>query len=121
MTEWTVSELEAIAGLREIRLAGRRVDGSARTLTTVWHVVVDGAPYVRSMYGTDGQWYRGVSRHFEGVIDWGAGARDVRFVPDDTHDDDIDAALVAKYGDTSASRHIMTPASKETTLRIDPK
>lgn len=42
MSTWTDAELAQLDRDAEVRVAGRRADGSSRTLTIVWHVVVDG-------------------------------------------------------------------------------
>lgn len=121
MTAWSEQELASIEGAYEIRVAGRRNDGSLRSLTPVWHVVVDGAPYVRSMYGTQGQWYKGVAHHFEGAIEYGGPVREVAFVRDSSHDDAIDEALYAKYGRTRYTDGVTNELSKQATLRIEPR
>jgi len=121
MPAWTPQELRSLDRAHEIRVAGRRKDGSLRSLVTIWHVVVDGALYARSVKGTEGQWYKGVIRHFEGAVSWGGQTRDVAYTPDDSHDAAIDAAYAAKYGNGSATRAITTQAATETTLRIDPR
>jgi hypothetical protein len=121
MTAWTGQELSSLEGAHEIRVAGRRKDGTIRTLVIVWHVVVGGALYVRSVRGTEGQWYKGVVRHFEGAISWGAQTREVTYTLDSSHDPEIDAAYAAKYGTGSATRAITSEIATRTTLRVDPK
>ena len=121
MTSWSEEELRSIADVGEIRVAGRRDDGSLRPLVIVWHVVVDGALYVRSVRGTSGKWYRGVTRHHEGAISWRGGTHDVAYVSDSTKDAEIDAAYFEKYGRGSASRSITSAEAAATTLRIEPK
>jgi hypothetical protein len=121
MTSWTPQELDTLSGASEIQVAGRRKDGTPRTLITVWHVVLDGKLYVRSVYGPEGNWYRGVIRHYEGIISWRGQIRDVTYTPDSTQDDAIDAAYFAKYGKGAPSQHITSAAAKSTTLRIDPR
>ena len=121
MSTWTTDELAELDRVHEVRVAGRRADGSARTLTIVWHVVVEGELYVRSVKGPDGQWYRGVARHFEGFLRWNGGPREVRFTLDSSHDAAIDAAYSVKYGNGSATRAITNALSKQTTLRVDPR
>ncbi len=121
MTAWTEQELSSLENAREIRVAGRRKDGTIRTLVIVWHVIVDGILYVRSVRGKEGQWYKGVIRHFEGAISWGALYREVTYTPDSSHDAEIDAAYIAKYGTGSATRAITSEIATQTTLRIDPK
>jgi hypothetical protein len=120
MTDWTGEELRSLERAHEIRVAGRRNDGTLRTLVIVWHVVVGGVLYVRSVRGTEGQWYKGVTRHFEGAINWAADTRQVIYTPDSSRDAEIDAAYAAKYGNGSATRAITSEMAKQTTLRIDP-
>ncbi|MER7245542.1 DUF2255 family protein [Kribbella sp. NPDC000426] len=121
MSSWTADELRALDRIDEIRVAGRRNDGSVRTLTIVWHVVVDGKVYVRSVRGTEGSWYKGVVRHYEGAISWDGRTRDVTYVPDDTVDDQLDAAYLAKYGDGPDTVAIINATARPTTLRVEPR
>lgn len=121
MSTWSEEDLRAIERMGEIRVAGRRDDGSLRPLVIVWHVVVDGALYARSVYGSRGKWYQGVIRHHEGVISWAGQTRDVTYVPDYAHDAAIDAAYFAKYGDGSSTRSITSAEAAATTLRIEPR
>lgn len=121
MTTWTAQELSSLDRTGEIRVAGRRDDGSLRKLVIIWHVVVDDALYARSVRGTEGKWYQGVIEHFEGAISWGGQTRDVTYTLDDSRDAAIDAAYAAKYGNGSATRAITNATAKQTTLRIDPR
>lgn len=84
MTTWTPAELAGLDRASEVRIAGRRADGSSRTLTIVWHVVVDGNLYLRSVKGPEGQWYRGVTHHFEGFLHDAGTTRPVAFTLDHT-------------------------------------
>lgn len=121
MDAWTPEELDQLDRANTIRVAGRRVDGSSRTLVIVWQVVVGGVLYVRSVKGPEGEWYKGVVRHHEGFVSWNGGAaRPVVFTADDEHDDAIDAAYLAKYGNGSATRAINSDTAKTTSLRVDP-
>ncbi|WP_432883009.1 DUF2255 family protein [Kribbella sp. CA-245084] len=121
MSTWTADELQALDRISEIRVAGRRQDGSLRTLTIVWHVVVNGNLYVRSVRGAEGSWYKGVIRHYEGAISWDGKTRDVTYIPDATADDQLDAAYYKKYGNGSATDAIVNPKAKPTTLRVEPR
>ncbi|MCW3492697.1 DUF2255 family protein [Microbacterium sp. SSM24] len=121
MTGWTDAELRELHRAGEVRVAGRRADGSSRTLTIVWHVVVDGDLYLRSVKGPDGAWFKGVARHFEGFLRWDGTTRAVAYTLDVSHDDAIDAAYFAKYGQGSATRSITTSLARQTTLRVDPR
>jgi hypothetical protein len=78
------------------------------------------APSTRAPSDTEGQWYKGVTRHFEGAVNWGGQTRDVTYTLDVNHDAAIDTAYAAKYGNGSATRAITSASATETTLRIDP-
>ncbi|MEV0803979.1 DUF2255 family protein [Kribbella sp. NPDC050281] len=121
MSTWTAEELHSLDRVSEIRVAGRRQDGSLRTLTIVWHVVIDGNVYVRSVRGVEGGWYKGVMHHHEGAISWDGKTREVTYTPDATVDDQIDTAYLNKYGNGSPTRAIINAAAKATTLRIEPR
>jgi hypothetical protein len=121
MTDWTPQELDQLDRAYEVRVAGRRADGSSRRLTIVWHVVVDGALYLRSVKGPEGQWYRGVARHFEGYLSWDGTTRAVTYTLDSSHDSEIDAAYTKKYGNGAPTRAITNALSTQTTLRVDPR
>ncbi|WP_454043676.1 DUF2255 family protein [Cellulosimicrobium sp. Marseille-Q8652] len=121
MADWTPADLAAIDRDGELRVAAHRLDGTLRTPRTVWHVVVDGALYVRSVRGQDGAWYRGVRQTSTGAVDSGGVHAEVTFTRDDTRDDAIDTAYHAKYGDGSAVQAITAPTARTTTLRIDPR
>ncbi|MET0162201.1 MAG: DUF2255 family protein [Microbacteriaceae bacterium] len=121
MTTWTEQQLTELDAVGEIRVAGRRDDGTLRPLVIIWHVVVDGVLYARSVRGGEGRWFRGVEQHWEGAITWRGGDAAVRFARDADHDPAIDAAYRAKYGTGSAVRAITSAVATATTLRIDPR
>jgi len=121
MTTWDPDQLTAIDRDGELRVAPDRPDGSRQAPRIIWHVVVDGALFVRSAYGADGAWYRAALRTGTGSIDAGGVVADVTFTPDDAHDDAIDAAYRAKYGTGSAVQSITSSTATPTTLRVDPR
>ena len=121
MSAWSDQELRQLDEAREVRVAGRRADGTSRTPVIVWHVVVDGELDLRSVKGPQGQWYKGVARYFEGFLDWGGRTRAVSCTLDSSRDAAIDAAYAAKYGTGASTRAITTDLSKQTTLRVDPR
>ncbi len=121
MSGWTDAELRELGLAREVRVAGRRADGTSRTLVIVWHVVVDGALYLRSVKGPEGEWYKGVARYFEGFLSWGEHTRAVSYTLDSSNDPAIDAAYTAKYGNGASTRSITNDLSHQTTLRVDPR
>lgn len=65
---WTADELNRLDRAQELKVAGRRNNGTLRRGVTIWAVVVDGNLYLRSVRGADGAWYQGVQRHHEGRI-----------------------------------------------------
>ncbi|MEN2740680.1 DUF2255 family protein [Microbacterium sp. X-17] len=121
MSDWTKEELNELSRAYEVRVAGRRQDGSARPLVIVWHVVVDGVLYLRSVRGPEGKWYQGVTRYGEGFLNWGGQTREVTYTHDDSRDGAIDVAYSAKYGNGSPTRAITNALATETTLRVDPR
>lgn len=120
MSTWTSDELDALDRAREIRVAGRRDDGTLRTPVIIWHVVVDGVLYARSVRGPGGGWYRGVTRNGTGSVSWHDETRDATFASDASHEAAIDDAYFAKYGHGAATQSLMGDEVKRTTLRIDP-
>ncbi|MDN4472418.1 DUF2255 family protein [Demequina zhanjiangensis] len=121
MTEWNPDDLASLASKSEVQVAGRRKDGSPRTLVTIWQVVVDDQVYVRSWHGADGQWYKGVMRHGEGFMSWDGDPAPVTYIPDASRDDEIDAAYVAKYGRNMYSDGMTNAQARATTLRVEPR
>ena len=121
MTDWTTADLATIDRDRELRVAARRRDGTLRPPTIVWHVVVDGNLYIRSVRGQDGAWYKAARRTRMGSIAVGGVQSEVMFTADDTHNEAIDLAYHAKYGSGSPVRAITSPIATTTTLRIDPR
>jgi hypothetical protein len=120
MTDWNPDDLAAIDRAGELDVAAHRPDGTLRTPRIVWHVVVDGSLYLRSVRGTEGAWYRGVQRTGTGQITSGGVTADVTFTDDHDHDAEIDAAYRAKYGSGSAVAAITSSTAASTTLRVDP-
>ena len=121
MADWTPQELNELDRVAEVQVAGRHADGTSRRMVTVWHVVVDGHLYMRSVKGPQGQWYRGVTRHDEGFLRWDGQTREVAFTRDTAHDAAIDAAYIAKYGRGSATSAIISTVAAQTTVRVDPR
>ena len=121
MPDWNPEDLATIDRDGELQVAAFRPDGSLRTPRIVWHVVVNGSLYMRSVRGESGGWYRGARRTGSGVIDTGALRAEVTFLPDDTHDEAIDRGYRDKYGNGSAVASITSPVARATTLRVEPR
>ncbi|HEV7742597.1 MAG TPA: DUF2255 family protein [Pseudolysinimonas sp.] len=98
----------------------RRADGEERS-TPIWAVVADGEPYIRSVNGADGLWFRramargAVAFEVEGTrID-----ADVERVEDAATIAAVDAALEAKYARQRGSvQSMLTDSARECTLRV---
>ncbi|MFC9840982.1 DUF2255 family protein [Rhodococcus sp. NPDC127530] len=120
ISEWTTGELDALGRAGELRITGRRKDGTLRKLVIIWAVRVDDSIYVRSVNGPEAAWFRGTRVLEEGRIESGGVTKDVTFTRDDSKDAEIDAAYRRKYGSGSAVEHI-TSALATTTLRVEPK
>ncbi len=120
MSTWDPRQLEAVDADGEMRVAAHRADGSTRTPRIIWHVVVDGGLYVRSVRGNSGAWYRGVQRTRTGVVEAGGERVEVTFTADADHDDDVDRAYHDKYGDGRSVQSITSPQARATTMRVEP-
>lgn len=120
MTTWTEDELSRIGRAGELRIAGRRADGTLRKLVIIWQVRVGDRLYVRSVNGPDAAWFRGTQLLNEGHIESGGVGKDVMFTSDDSMDPAIDEAYRVKYGSGGAVRSIISPLATSTTLRVDP-
>ncbi|GAA3767196.1 hypothetical protein GCM10022240_19490 [Microbacterium kribbense] len=112
--------------------------GGKKVATPIWAMVIDGVPYVRSVYGADAAWYRHVvsGRPVEFVLGDGSLAERDRtaalelaraqvstvYVPvDDGVQGDIDDELRRKYaGQPSSVAAMLTDAARSCTLRIEP-
>jgi hypothetical protein len=125
MAGWTADELDRLGREGELRIAGRRADGSLRDPVIIWAVRAGDDLYVRSVRGASGGWYRGVIARHEGRIDSAGIERDVAFedVPDgDPVQEALDRAYADKYGAGSSDvRAITTDSARSTTLKVVPR
>jgi hypothetical protein len=89
---------------------------------TIWIVVVDGVPYVRSVRGPRGRWYRELTERKEGVLHVGSRKMPVRPVPVRAPEtiDEVSAALWRKYAKTASLFSMLRLATLDTTLRLEP-
>ncbi len=103
-----------------------RRDGTLRNPVTIWVVRVGDDPYVRSVNGRPGGWFRGVQQTHGGHIQAGGVEKDVTFEEVDTAEDvnnAIDAAYRAKYRRYSAGivNTTLTPQARASTLELAPR
>jgi len=89
----------------------------------IWIVVVDGVPYIRSVRGPQGRWYRELVASGDGAI-VAAGTRTAVNAKQDKSAKSIDAvsaALRKKYrGSGQSLQSMLRPSVLDTTVRLDP-
>jgi hypothetical protein len=124
MTEWTSEELNKIGMAEELRIAGRKADGTLRKLVIIWVVRVGDHLYVRSVNGRSSSWFRGVTDQHEGRILADSVEKDVTFVEetDPEINQQIDEAYLTKY-----QRYpqwvapMVTPEVQAATIKLMPR
>ena len=104
MTAFPAIVLEALRVKREVDIETTSPKGVAHRVT-IWIVVVDEVPYVRSVRGPKGRWFRELMRHGEGTILVGPRRIPVKaeLVRDDIENKKVSEAIEAKYKDPVAS------------------
>jgi hypothetical protein len=121
---WTSEELTLLDGTDEMRIAGRRNDGSLRTPVIVWMVRLGDDLYTHSVNGPDAAWYRGTRARREGHVGAGGLEKDVTFLDIDTDhpiNADIDAAYRSKYRRYAGPvASITSPLARSATLKVIP-
>lgn len=103
-----------------VHVITRKNDGDERS-TPIWSVLVDGEPYIRSVEGPDGVWFkRARARGWVAfVVDGTRYEADVEQVTDAATIAAFDAAMEAKYaGQRSSVQSMLAPESRESTLRL---
>ena len=92
-------------------------------LIPIWIVVVDGVPYVRSVRGPAGRWYRELLARGEGAVVAGAKRTPVRAKQDKSPKaiEAVSEALRKKYARSGQSLQSMLRTDVlDTTVRLDP-
>jgi hypothetical protein len=106
---------------KEVDMETRSPEGKVNRVT-IWIVVVEGVPYVRSVRGTKGRWYRELTGRKEGVLHVGSRHVPVRATNVRAPEiiDEVSAALWRKYPKTSSLFSMLRYVTLDTTLRLDP-
>src|SRR5262249_39717919 len=121
---WTSDELSKIGAADELSIESLRRDGTSRKPVIIWVVRVGNDIYVRSAYGSDVAWLRGVKVLHEGRITAGGVRKDVAFQDADAAiNDQIDEAYRTKYrrhGEKYVNS-VVTPEARSTTIKIVPR
>ncbi|HVM29258.1 MAG TPA: DUF2255 family protein [Candidatus Limnocylindrales bacterium] len=115
--------LELLDRTREVQIVTTRPDGK-RPSTTIWVVVDDGEPYIRSYRGDRALWYRDALERPDGVELQVAELRlPVRPVPatDDLSVARCSSALERKYACDPSTPAMVGEAVIDTTLRLEPR
>src|SRR5436309_3534995 len=114
--------VQRLAESREIDVetTGRRTGQPRRT--TVWVVVADGVPYVRSEFGAAGQWYRNAVADPRIAIVIGGGRLPATAiaVTDPARWRSVSDAYRAKYPRSSGLAEMVDPAVEPATLALSP-
>jgi len=103
-----------------VRVMTRKADGAER-VTPIWSVVADGQPYLRSVDGSEGWWYRrAVARGWVAFeIDGERVEASVEEVEDAATLSAVDEAYRAKYGRFGSSLDAMlTDTSRPATIHL---
>ena len=114
--------LKAFADTREVDVETRSADGKLHSVI-IWIVVVDGVPYVRSVRGPKGRWFRELMARKEGAIKVGRVRYPVRpkLVKDEATNGRVSQAIRTKYKTSKASVSAMVRAEVlATTARLEP-
>ena len=106
---------------KEVDIETKSSDGRTHRVT-IWIVVVDDVPYVRSVRGRRGRWYRELLARKEGVLHVGSRRLPVRpsKVRAPEMIDQVSAALWRKYPKTASLFSMLRFVTLDTTLRLDP-
>ena len=108
-------------GAKEVDIETRSPEGNVHKVT-IWIVVHDGVPYVRSVKGKKGRWYRELVASKEGAIHVGSRKVAVRPTAVSATEviDQVSAALWRKYTKNNSLFSMLRLATLDTTLRLDP-
>ena len=122
MTAFPVIVLEALRVKREVDIETTSSKGVVHRVTN-WIVVVDDVPYVRSVRGAKGRWFRELMRHGDGVVLVGSRRIPVsaELVKDASENTKVSEAIQAKYDGPAASvRAMVRDVVLATTARLAP-
>ncbi len=122
MSAFPAIVLEALRVKREVSIETTSPKGEVHRVT-IWIVVVDDVPYVRSVRGAKGRWFRELMRHGEGTVLVGARRIPVRAarVGDPLENGRVSDAIERKYDRPAASvRAMVRDEVLATTARLEP-
>ena len=114
--------LARLADMREVDIetTGRRSGLPRRT--TIWIVVDEGVPYVRSEFGDAGQWYRNAlaEQRIGVILDGRRLGMTATLVTDPAQWRRVSDGFRTKYGRSSGVGEMVDPAVEPMTLALSP-
>ena len=122
MAAFPPAVLKSFEETKVVDIETRSAKGT-KHLIPIWIVVVDGVPYVRSVRGPAGRWYRELLARGDGAVVAGAKRTRVRATKDSsaTAIEAVSEALRKKYARSGQSLQSMLRANVlDTTVRLDP-
>lgn len=122
MTAFPALVLEAFHAKHEVEIETASASGAVHRVV-IWIVVVDDTPYVRSVRGPRGRWWRELMRTRRGAIHVGGRRIPVRAirVSDAAENGRVSEAIEDKYRRPVASVRAMVRAEVlPTTARLEP-
>jgi hypothetical protein len=114
--------LERFDTTKVVEIETRSAKGTQHSVK-IWIVVVDGVPYVRSVRGPAGRWYRELLARGEGAIVAGGKRTAVKATHDRTKSEiaATSEALRRKYKSSGSSlASMLRPDVLDTTVRLEP-
>jgi hypothetical protein len=121
-------DADVVARLRdelEIDIESWRGENVGPRRTTIWLVVVDGLPYVRSIFGDRGRWFADLRLEPHGAVHVGGKRVPVRAELVDTTETDVleavSEAFSRKYDGDPDLAGVLTPVAISATLRLLPQ
>jgi hypothetical protein len=122
MAAFSPAVLKSFDETKVVEIETRSAKGT-KHLIPIWIVVVDGVPYVRSVRGAAGRWYRELLARGDGALVSGGRRVPVRAAKDSSLEgiEAVSAALRKKYARSGQSLQSMVRANVlDTTVRLDP-
>jgi len=114
--------VERLDTTKTVDIETRSAKGTKHSVP-IWIVVVDGVPYVRSVRGPAGRWYRELLARGEGAVLADGKRTRVRATHDSAAEaiEAVSAGLRKKYARSGQSlRSMLRDEVVETTVRLDP-
>jgi hypothetical protein len=122
MASFPPAVLKSFDETKVVDIETRSATGT-KHLIPIWVVVVDGVPYVRSVRGPAGRWYRELVARGDGAVVSGGKRVPVRATKDSSPKaiEAVSEALRKKYERSGQSLQSMLRANVlDTTVRLDP-